>query len=346
MEVTLNSPFSQYKAGKQGAMPANANAPASTRIAPQSPTGAAAQSETSRSIELLQKAQSARDRQARPVQPSPRTPAAAGAAPRKGGFGSFKVDASQLVEPGDPSDSGRPAAQRNAATSRNQSSSLAGHASGQTGSGFNRVAPGRPGNRLPPDPVWRDDETPPGSMFSREEWAAARRQGEAINDGKPVYLVEIRNAGENAFLTLPAPPEATMKKVPGPKGKVVEQLVPPTEAEIARCFNATMGYLIDGCLLLAPSASTTHPAAASHSSVKFSTETLGVVEYRISRPAAHMDTPRAIFATTRMTAPFPLNEPKWDRLSDEEWNAIHHQQVAGASAAENDVERARERARG
>jgi hypothetical protein len=187
-------------------------------------------------------------------------------------------------------------------------------------SGFSRFSVGgapQVAGRVHPDPAWVDDETPPGSMFSREEWVEARRQGEQANGGRPVFLLEMRNAGQAAFMSLPAPPKPQIRTVRGPGGTLLEKLVPPAEEELRGSFNGTIGLLIDGCLLLAPSASTSHPEAASHSSVRFSTASMGVQEYRLARPRAHMATERAIFSTTRMTQPLELEEPAWEPQTDE-----------------------------
>jgi hypothetical protein len=333
----MTSPFTRYAVGKQ---------PAAAAPAPAGSTASSGKPELTRAQTLLNTAQAARDRQSQAARAAAESPAAAGAPPRKRGFASFKVDADQVSDVADEQDGLRGSSARVPAPTSPPTPARASppaDAATRTAGAFGRFV--GDGKRLPPDPDWADETIPPGSLFTREQWEAARREGEALNKGKPIYLVEIRNAGETAFLTLPAAPTGSFKKVFGPKGKSREEWVAPTDEELAGSFNSLMGQMIDGCLLLAPSAGTTHPVAASRSSVKFSTPSMGTVEYRIARPPEHMNTPKAIFATTRSTAPYPLVEPPWETRSDEEWNALRQQgKDADGDAAE--LEPARERARG
>lgn len=106
---------------------------------------------------------------------------------------------------------------------------------------------------LPPDPPWEDERTPPGSLYAWQEWQAA------IDDGRGGrnIVFEIRNGGQGALITMPRE-----------KGR-----------------DALEATLLDGCLLLSPKATTTHPLAVC-----------GQIElhhgalprtYRVVRPEAH-----------------------------------------------------------
>jgi hypothetical protein len=313
------NPFARPAKAAAAATVARSNAPAEAHA----PTPAAAGGPTNRHLTLLEKAQAARDRQKgaapAPTASAPTPVMQGGGSPRRAGFGSFKVAPSHAA---DELEDAPPVSERRAPAHAPAPAVAPIGGFGRFAANAQRRAPGR----LPPDPDWADDETPPGSMFTRSEWQAARREGEDANGGKPIYLVEIRNAGQSAFLTLPAQPAPVVKKTRGPKGQVIEEVVPPSEEERRGCFDGTIGFIIDGCLLLAPSADTTHPECASHSSMKFSTPTFGVMEYRVARPRAHMSTERAIFSTTRMTQPYPLVEPPYEPMSDADWNAEHERE--------------------
>lgn len=129
-----------------------------------------------------------------------------------------------------------------------------------------------------PDPAWPHPEIPAGSAYSPQEWAAARAQGN-------VHVWEIRNAGESALMCVDRlPPPRVERQVVG--GKVVETEVPYTDEEIAQGFDPMLAAVLDGCLVLAPSATTTHPNAAK-GEINFSRvdEHLpGPFQYRLVRP--------------------------------------------------------------
>jgi hypothetical protein len=167
------------------------------------------------------------------------------------------------------------------------------------------AASGRRAAAAAPGEDWPDDETPPGSCYSHDEWLAARREGEVANGGRPVILIEVRNGGQSAFLTLPAAPLPQRGRVRGAGGQLQEELVPPSPEELAGCFDPTLGDMMDGCLLLAPSAQTSHPQAAC-STMLFETEFFGAWTYRLARPRAHMETHRCVYATMKMLTPYPL----------------------------------------
>lgn len=128
------------------------------------------------------------------------------------------------------------------------------------------------------DPPWPHPEIPAGSAYSPQEWAAARAQGD-------VHVWEIRNAGESALMCVDRlPPPRIERQVVG--GKVVETELPYTDEEIAQGFDPMLAAVLDGCLVLAPSATTTHPNAAK-GEINFSRvdEHLpGPFLYRLVRP--------------------------------------------------------------
>lgn len=139
-----------------------------------------------------------------------------------------------------------------------------------------RARSGKP--EVKPDPPWPHPDLPAGSAYSPEEWAAARAQGN-------VHVWEIRNAGESALMCVERlPPPRVERQVVD--GKVVETEIPYTDEEIAQGFDPMLAAVLDGCLVLAPSATTTHPNAAK-GEINFSRvdEHLpGPFLYRLVRP--------------------------------------------------------------
>jgi len=150
-----------------------------------------------------------------------------------------------------------------------------------------RVAPAA--RQAEHDPEWQWPELPAGSAYSMEEWAAARAQGD-------VYVWEVRNAGECALIMADRPPpQRTRRVIAG--GKPVDELVPYTEADLEACLDPVYGMVLDGCLLLAPSAKTTHPGAVN-GVIEFSGEdsvTCGPYKYRLVRPQAQRETQPFLF---------------------------------------------------
>lgn len=163
-----------------------------------------------------------------------------------------------------------------------------------------RAAGSRQALRTPQsaEPDWPDKNTPPGSKFSATEWADARREAE-LQAGGPVYLVEIRNRAQSALLVLPrVPAPQVVKKMVG--GKLVSEEQPLTDEQWAQGLDPLIGDLVDGCLLLSPSATTSHPRSVreltfqSHDPAFGDRRHPGELVYRIARPAIHSEQPRLI----------------------------------------------------
>lgn len=136
------------------------------------------------------------------------------------------------------------------------------------------------------DPPWDCADIPAGSSYSLQQWADARASGR--------YTVfEVRNGAESVLLTLPKRPQGTTTRVVKDKklATFVEKVTPPTEEECKGTLDPLFAMTWDGCLLLAPSAVTTHPGAIS-GELEFRTgdDALKSMTYRIVRPESHRET--------------------------------------------------------
>jgi len=139
------------------------------------------------------------------------------------------------------------------------------------------------GARAEPDPPWEYPELPAGSLCSPQEWADAR----AIDPGHCVF--EFRNGGQSALLTVPRAPLGVVQRQIHDK-KVSDVYVPPNPQDLQGKLSWLFAAMWDGCLILSPSATTTHPGAiAGEICVSTGDPVLGDMTYRIVRPASHKD---------------------------------------------------------
>ena len=162
------------------------------------------------------------------------------------------------------------------------------------------------------DPPWPDERVPAGSNYGYEEWEDARRK-EADRIGRPVYLVEVRNAAQSTLIALPAPyPTSGQHRVVEGKPSRAAVIDP---REDGNHFDPFVGELLDGCLLLAPSATTSHPREPSRP-CSFATgeEALGKMKYRVVRPRVQRraDHPLALL----VDASFDLHPPEQNEDED------------------------------
>jgi hypothetical protein len=175
--------------------------------------------------------------------------------------------------------------------------SLRNKISGEVFTPKNQVAPAV----VKKDPPWSDVNIPAGSHYSAQEWAAAR--GEANN-----VVFEIRNAGQGMLMSLKRTPKGSTTRVydaapakpskpaKGQKSAPVvlgykDEYTPPTSEEMQGCLNPLFESTWDGCLLLAPSAKTSHPESISSSMEMINDDPVfkGQV-YRIVRPESQRST--------------------------------------------------------
>lgn len=111
---------------------------------------------------------------------------------------------------------------------------------------------------------WDQPTIPAGSKYSVQEWLAASENGTKL-------VFEVRNAGQSALICLPMAPKGAQKATPG----TLHPLFVDT-------FN--------GCLLLAPSATTSHPGAISGEMVhRTGNKEFGEMTYRIVRPESQRE---------------------------------------------------------
>lgn len=165
------------------------------------------------------------------------------------------------------------------------------------GRGSDRPTEARPERAR--DPVWDCDDTPPGSAFSLQEWQQARVDAEG-QAGGPVVLIEIRNRAQSAFISVLREPQlkAAMKMHPTLKKMVLMPVIPPggVGSPPPGAFDATLSDMLDGCLLLAPSASTAYPRSVT-GKIKFDShdKVFGEMLYRVVRPEAQKLTDQSIY---------------------------------------------------
>lgn len=136
------------------------------------------------------------------------------------------------------------------------------------------------------DPPWDCADIPAGSNYTLQQWTDARASG--------LFTVfEVRNGGESVLLTLPKRPQGTTTRVVRDRklATFTETITPPTEEECKGTLDPYFATTCDGCLLLAPSAVTTHPGAIS-GELEFRTgdAALKTMAYRIVRPESHRET--------------------------------------------------------
>lgn len=138
----------------------------------------------------------------------------------------------------------------------------------------------QPAKRIGDDPPWACDQIPAGSHYTLQEWNQARALGNNT-------VIEVRNAGQGALITIPKCPEGVTTKV-RKNGVLTEEYVAPAAKDLAGKLNPLFSHVWDGCLILAPSAQTSHPASIS-GVLQFNTndKDFGNMPYRIVRPEAH-----------------------------------------------------------
>lgn len=132
------------------------------------------------------------------------------------------------------------------------------------------------------DPQWDDDTIPAGSNYTAQEWADARTPD--------VWVFEVRNAGQSCLMAVDKPPRPRQSRSVA-SGKVVPVLEPVPDHLLDATLPAELGSLWDGCMLLAPSATTSHPGAVSGwITMRTGHEVFGDMLYRLVRPESHRST--------------------------------------------------------
>jgi hypothetical protein len=131
---------------------------------------------------------------------------------------------------------------------------------------------------LEADPPWTDAERPAGSLYSTEEWAAARQGGTCI-------VFELRVATEGALISIDRMPTAPTRKEMR-DGQLVEVSDPIPQEILDNYMDPMLASMFEDCLLLGPKAATTHPAAVSGQLV-LDEPVLGAWQYRLVRPETH-----------------------------------------------------------
>lgn len=136
------------------------------------------------------------------------------------------------------------------------------------------------------DPKWLYSDTPAGSNYSPEEWLNAKGQGEN-------YVFEVRNKGESVLLRLPKRPQAVVTRNYSDKKSATytESVVAISPESAQGTLSPLIGMTWDGCLLLAPSATTTHPGSISGEMIfKTVDKDMPEMAYRIVRPESQRET--------------------------------------------------------
>lgn len=144
----------------------------------------------------------------------------------------------------------------------------------------------------PRDPPWPEADLPAGSAYSAQEWQAARGLGN-------VWVFEVRNAGQGCLMAVDKPPAPRISRRLE-NGRMVSVVEPVPDSVRDATLPEAIGDLWDGCLLLAPTARTSHPGAITgRISVISSHEVFGEQVYRVVRPEAHRQTKPPYYFTVK-----------------------------------------------
>lgn len=171
------------------------------------------------------------------------------------------------------------------------------------------------------DPAWTHDDLPAGSAFTAEEWEAARA-------GRKFIVFEMRTGSQGALIQAERRPAGvkTMAQV----GKEARQLERPLSQEVANKYlDPLQEMMFDGCLLLGPAATTTHPGSVANTYTMKGEPVeeggLGDWVYRIVRPKQHRETMPWMFTATGWGR-VELAAPEAHEQSDEDEQAAEEAQ--------------------